>query len=47
MYKDAKCYGVWCSSNQIEVRGDPSKSVSYKLQTSALYELNIFNEDTQ
>ncbi len=36
--------GVWCSSNFIEVRGDPYKSVAYKLQTSILYELNVMEQ---
>jgi hypothetical protein len=43
VYKDAHCYGVWCSTNIIEIRGDPAKSVSYKLQTAIVYELNQLN----
>ena len=40
-------FGVWCSTNFVEIRGDPAKSVSYKLQTSVLYELNMLNESNQ
>lgn len=31
----------------IEIRGDPSKSVSYKLQTTVLYEMSVLDEKTQ
>jgi hypothetical protein len=38
---------VWSSSNYVEIRGDPAKSASYKVQTTVLYEFNILNEKTQ
>lgn len=45
-YNDPECSGLWSSSNLVEIRGDPSKSVSYKVQTAVLYELNMLNEKT-
>ena len=45
-YNDPECSGLWSSSNFVEIRGDPSKSVSYKVQTAVLYELNMLNEKT-
>ena len=40
-YNDEDMKGVWCSTNLCEIRGDPTKSVTYKLQTSILYEIGI------
>ena len=45
-YNDPECSGLWSSSNLVEIRGDPSKSVSYKVQTAVLYELKMINEKT-
>ena len=40
-YGDTECTALWSSSNLVEIRGDPSKSVSYKVQTAVLYELKV------
>jgi len=43
-FKDEDGEGVWNSTNVANISGDPTKSITYKVTTSIIYQLSISSQ---